>query len=259
LVATGPAMTAEQAAAARPAPGRRGGRKPKEGQGGGPKVRPAGLGVCPLCGQGEILETLRAYGCSRYREGCGFVVWKEVAGVTLSKGQVARLLRLGVTERIEGFRAKSGRIFGARLRLGEGSKVELDFSEASDAPGPSDRGAPSAGTVVLEGCPVPAAAPAPVSPLAVAPPLTCPQCGRGHIIEGRRGFGCDRYRDGCGFVVWKEIAGKALTQAQLRDLIQKGRTRPIKGFVDEDGGRYDVRLRLNKDWQVVVERLSGGD
>jgi hypothetical protein len=59
--------------------------------------------------------------------------------------------------------------------------------------------------------------------------------------------------------VWKDIAGKALTQAQLRDLIQKGRTRPIKGFADEDGARYDVRLRLNEDWQVVVERLSGGD
>jgi DNA topoisomerase-3 len=259
VVAAGPAMTTEEAAAVRPASGRRRGRGPKEGQGERPKVRPAGLGVCPLCGQGEILETHRAFSCSRYREGCGFVVWKEVAGVTLSKGQVGRLLRLGVTERIEGFRAKSGRTFGARLRLGEGSKVVLDFSDAPDAPGPSDRGAPLAGTVALDGCAVPAADPAPVSPPAVAPPLTCPQCGRGRIIEGRRGFGCDRYREGCGFVVWKQIAGRTLTQPQLRDLIQKGRTRLIKGLLDEGGGRFDARLRLDGDWQVVVERLSNGD
>jgi len=79
------------------------------------------------------------------------------------------------------------------------------------------------------------------------------------MIEGRRGFGCNRYREGCDFVVWKEIAGRTLTQAQLRDLIQKGRTRPIKGLLDEAGGRFDARLRLDGDWQVVVERVSNTD
>ena len=61
--------------------------------------------------------------------------------MTLSKGQVDRLLRHGVTERIEGFRAKSGRTFGARLRLGDGGKIVLDFSDAADSPWPSRRGA----------------------------------------------------------------------------------------------------------------------
>ncbi len=264
-VASGPAMAAEQAAAARPAPGRRRGRSPKEGQGERPRVRSAGLGVCPLCGQGDILETPRAFGCSRYREGCDFVVWKEVAGVTLSKGQFGRLLRLGVTERIEGFRAKSGRTFGARLRLGEGGKVELDFSDAPDARGPSGRGASLAGAAVPErgtasaADPIPLSEPAPEPGPAATPLLTCPRCGRGHMIEGRRGFGCNRYREGCDFVVWKEIAGRTLTQAQLRDLIQKGRTRPIKGLLDEAGGRFDARLRLDGDWQVVVERVSNTD
>ena len=262
VVAAGPAMTAEQAATARPEPGRRGGRGSAKGRGEGPRVRSADLGVCPLCSQGEILETARAFGCSRYREGCGFVVWKAVAGVTLSKAQVGRLLRLGVTERIEGFRAKSGRTFGARLKLGAGGKVELDFSDAPDGPVPAERTAAPGGADALAGGPAAVADPATVSePEAEsaspeAQILTCPRCARGHIIEGRRGFGCDRYREGCSFVVWKEIAGRTLTQAQLRDLIQKGRTRPIKGLLDEAGERYAARLRLDLDWQVVVERLS---
>jgi DNA topoisomerase III len=182
-----------------------------------------------------------------------------VAGVTLSKGQVGRLLRLGVTERIEGFRAKSGRTFGARLRLGEGGKVGLDFADAPDVSAHPQGGAAPVGAVTAPERGSAAADPAPASQPAATEPLTCPRCGQGHIIEGRRGFGCERYREGCGFVVWKEIAGKTLTQAQLRDLVKKGRTRPIKGLVDEAGGRFDARLRLDRDCQVAVERLSTTD
>jgi DNA topoisomerase-3 len=84
-------------------------------------------------------------------------------------------------------------------------------------------------------------------------PLTCPKCRRGRIIEGRRGFGCSRWREGCDFVIWKEIYGKTLTQAQLRDLIERGRTRMIRGFNDGQGNRVDARLRLDANWQVVME------
>ena len=34
--------------------------------------------------------------------------------------------------------------------------------------------------------------------------------------------------DGCGFVVWFEAAGKRLTDQQLRDLVEKGKTRKSK-------------------------------
>ena len=32
---------------------------------------------CPLCGQGTITENSRAFGCSRWREGCKFTLWKD--------------------------------------------------------------------------------------------------------------------------------------------------------------------------------------
>lgn len=31
----------------------------------------------------------------------------------------------------------------------------------------------------------------------------CPRCGR-PVIEGRRGFGCSGWGEGCPFVLWRE-------------------------------------------------------
>lgn len=53
-------------------------------------------------------------------------------------------------------------------------------------------------------------------------------------MAGKRGWGCARWREGCSFVVWFESAGKRLTEAQLRDLVTKGKTR--KGDWTPDGG-----------------------
>ena len=33
--------------------------------------------ACPACGRGRITENERAFGCSRWREGCAFTVWKD--------------------------------------------------------------------------------------------------------------------------------------------------------------------------------------
>jgi DNA topoisomerase-3 len=252
-VAEGPAMTVEQVAAAGPAgSGTRGGGRGKTGQTRSSGAKPAGLGSCPTCGSGVLMETARAFGCSRYREGCGFVVWKEVAGVTLTKAQVGLLLKHGVTERIEGFRSKSGRVFAARLKLGEGGKVSFDFSDgpppgASGAEAPGPRGQP-AGTA-----PPPVSEPAPVE---AKTPLACPKCGQGRIIEGRGAFGCDRWREGCHLVIPKEVAGRRLTQAQLRDLVQKRRTRPIQGLRDAEGHPCTARLSLNAAWELVLEPVA---
>lgn len=87
-------------------------------------------------------------------------------------------------------------------------------------------------------------------------PLTCPKCGRGQIIAGRRGYGCERYREGCDFVVWKEVAGRELTAAQVRELIATGRTSLIRGFTAADGVQLDARLRLNDQWRVVLDFAS---
>jgi DNA topoisomerase-3 len=83
--------------------------------------------------------------------------------------------------------------------------------------------------------------------------LTCPKCGLGRIIEGKRGYGCNRYREGCDLVVWKEIAHKTLTEKQRATLIRTGRTGIIKGFKSRSGSRFAARLKFDDDWKVVFE------
>ena len=101
------------------------------------KLRPerAELGLCPRCGAetGEIIrENAKAYGCtswkSREEPGCGFVIWKRVAGRTLTPEIARQLLEEGKTkEVISGFRSRAGKPFRARLVLKEDGKVEFDF------------------------------------------------------------------------------------------------------------------------------------
>jgi DNA topoisomerase-3 len=102
------------------------------------KLRPerAELGLCPRCGAetGEIIrENAKAYGCtswkSREETGCGFVIWKRVAGRTLTPEIARQLLEEGKTrEVLSGFRSRAGKPFRARLVMDrETGKVEFEF------------------------------------------------------------------------------------------------------------------------------------
>jgi DNA topoisomerase III len=101
------------------------------------KLRPerVELGPCPRCGAetGEIIkENSKAYGCtswkSREETGCGFVIWKRVAGRTITPELARQLLEEGKTkEVVSGFRSRAGKPFRARLVLNGEGKVEFDF------------------------------------------------------------------------------------------------------------------------------------
>jgi DNA topoisomerase-3 len=99
------------------------------------RVERVELGLCPKCGAetGEIIkENARAYGCtswkSREEPGCGFVIWKRVAGRTLTPEVARQLLEDGRTrEVLSGFRSRAGKPFRARLVLKEDGKVEFEF------------------------------------------------------------------------------------------------------------------------------------
>ncbi|MGN7456873.1 DNA topoisomerase 3 [Paenibacillus pasadenensis] len=70
----------------------------------------------------------------------------------------------------------------------------------------------------------------------------CPLCG-GAVIEGSRGYGCSRFREGCRFVVWKEQHGKKLSVTMLGALLAKGKT-GVLAFKGEDGQSRKGRLEL---------------
>lgn len=63
---------------------------------------PAIIGVCPSAGcGGAIFMGRKGYGCSHYKEGCKFVIWKESYGRSLTDGQVKSLIEKGKTTKLK--------------------------------------------------------------------------------------------------------------------------------------------------------------
>jgi len=81
--------------------------------------------------------------------------------------------------------------------------------------------------------------------------LTCPKCKEGKVIKGKSAYGCLRYKEGCDFRVPFVVKEKKLTQAQLELLIEKGKTRKIKGF-EINGEKVEKELSFDEQFNVIA-------
>lgn len=89
---------------------------------------------------------------------------------------------------------------------------------------------------------------------------TCPKCGEGDVRKTPKGAGCSLWQDGCNFTVWRECFGKKLTDGQIKELVEKKRTKVIKGFKKKSGdGTYDARLIINEEFKVRLDFSDLGD
>lgn len=83
------------------------------------KKRMEVLGKCPLCGHG-IMEGQKGFGCSNWKNGCKFVIWKNDKYLAAmkkkpTKTMVKGLLKNGVVL-VKGLTSKKGNKFDALLR-----------------------------------------------------------------------------------------------------------------------------------------------
>lgn len=185
--------------------------------------------VCPLCG-GEIVQTPFGFGCANYskddQESCRFSIGK-MAEKSLTESQVKELLTNGRTGTIRGFKSKTGKKFDARVALNrdEGGKVtglKFDFTD--------------------------------LEPVKIKD-VKCPICG-GEIIQTPFGYGCANYSkdnpESCKFAIGT-IAGVKLKEAQVKELLLRGRTEVIKGFIAKTGMMFDAPLKLTPEGQVTFD------
>lgn len=84
------------------------------------------VGVCPICGK-EVKRFKFNYGCSGYKEGCGFKIGLSICGRNISVNHAKQLLTEGRTAKIQGFTSKNGKSFDAVLKLEDGRCV-FDFN-----------------------------------------------------------------------------------------------------------------------------------
>ena len=52
------------------------------------------------------------------------------------------------------------------------------------------------------------------------------------------------------------MAGKNLTEAQVRELLTEGRTSTIRGFKSKTGNAFDARIMLNKEENGKITGLK---
>lgn len=185
--------------------------------------------VCPLCG-GEIVQTPFGFGCANYSkenpESCRFSIGK-MAEKSLTESQVRELLTNGRTGTIRGFKSKTGKKFDARVVLsrdeaGKVTGLKFDFTD--------------------------------LEPVKVKD-VVCPLCG-GEIIQTPFGFGCANYSkdnpESCKFAIGT-IAGVKLKEAQVKELLLRGKTEVIKGFIAKTGMMFDAPLKLTPEGQVTFD------
>ena len=75
--------------------------------------------------------------------------------------------------------------------------------------------------------------------------IPCPKCGKGTMQFYKKVIKCDN--PACDMHIFREKAGKELTDAQLKDLVMNGKTGIIKGFKSKQGNSFDAVVTLNRE------------
>ncbi|MBY0358327.1 MAG: DNA topoisomerase 3 [Candidatus Obscuribacterales bacterium] len=86
----------------------------------------------------------------------------------------------------------------------------------------------------------------------------CPQCEVGSVRFTPKGAGCNRWKEGCTFSIWREQYGKELKDTHIKELLEHKRTKLIKGFKKKSGkGTYQACLVLNEEFKVRLDFTDG--
>lgn len=85
-------------------------------------VHKAGSLKCPKCGN-DITENAKAFGCSNWKNGCKFTIWKTFMGANITKSDVETLLKGGIIEKT--VTSKAGKTWKQKLKLTSDNKFEF--------------------------------------------------------------------------------------------------------------------------------------
>jgi DNA topoisomerase-3 len=72
----------------------------------------------------------------------------------------------------------------------------------------------------------------------------CPSCGK-PLFENKKAYSCWSPEDpGCGLAIWKTIAGKKLTKATVKQLIDTKKADSVSGFKSRSGKAFAAKLAI---------------
>lgn len=174
------------------------------------------IGKCPRCGK-NIYEGKLNYYCESGKDGCGFTIWKnnKYPQAEIDVKTAKKFLTEGKAELSTV--NKEGKPYTATFEMvDDGKYINFKYCQSERV---------SVGK--------------------------CPKCGK-NVYEYPKSFSCED-RD-CGFVIWKSINGKTVSEAQAKKLIETGKTDLIKGFKKRNSDdKFDAFLVIKLDYSVGFE------
>jgi len=88
------------------------------------------------------------------------------------------------------------------------------------------------------------------------PGCSCPKCKNGKVVFFQKVAKCGN--ESCGLTVFRTIAGKELTDAQLTALLEKGKTPVIKGFTRSRTGKsFEAAVAFDTEFKTVFAFEQG--
>ncbi len=194
------------------------------------------LGDCPKCGK-PVIQGKRDLGCSGWKKGCTFVLERKFSDHRFSDDEVRQLLQRGalLNPAVPGNEAPfiltlaaSGKVLKLPVpTTGSGKKKRASqrFQNNGKATrgGKSRRGATKKKAADILGA--------------------CPLCGA-DVAEQPKSFSCQKWQEGCKFVIWKQIAGKRISKRTARTVVEKQQSSQLKGFKSKDGRPFEARLKV---------------
>jgi DNA topoisomerase-3 len=170
--------------------------------------------ICPKCKKGEVIQGKQAWGCSAYREGCDFRLAFDFSGKKLSETNVKALCRKRRSGEIK-MTDSDGNVITGYVLLNNDMSLSFEPKEKQE--------------------------------------LRCPRCKKGLIIKGKLAWGCAEFLSGCHVRVPFEFMGKALSVSNMEQLILKGKTSKITGFIDLSGSKREGKLLFDKEFKLILE------
>lgn len=76
----------------------------------------------------------------------------------------------------------------------------------------------------------------------------CPKCKQGTMQFFGKVVRCSNKE--CGMPVFKQVAGKLLTDADITDLLTKGKTRTLNGFTSKQGKPFSAAISFDEDFNT---------
>ena len=78
--------------------------------------------------------------------------------------------------------------------------------------------------------------------------FACPQCGKGSMRFYAKVVKCDN--ETCALPVFRQVAGKLLSDKEITDLLTEGRTAVLHGFKSKQGKSFDAALAFDEEFRV---------